>query len=202
MNKSTNQNPELAREWASALADGEARGDEVAWALKTLASGEESRARWHDYHLVGDVLRSGARAPLGRHDEAFIGRLRGRLQEETVRPPLVNARREAPVSSLVSANDAVWRWKLVAGVCSLGVALALGWQLVVGPQGEGTGARLAQQGEAPVSTLAVAKDESAVMIRDPRLDQWIAAHRQLGGTTALQSPAGFLRNATFERGSR
>lgn len=36
------------------------------------------------------------------------------------------------------------------------------------------------------------------MIRDPRLDELLAAHRQYGNTTALQMPAGFLRNATFE----
>jgi sigma-E factor negative regulatory protein RseA len=37
------------------------------------------------------------------------------------------------------------------------------------------------------------------MIRDPRLDEMLAAHRQLGGgASALQTPAGFLRNATFE----
>ncbi len=36
------------------------------------------------------------------------------------------------------------------------------------------------------------------MIRDPRLDELLAAHRQLGNSTsALQMPAGFLRNATF-----
>ncbi len=40
--------------------------------------------------------------------------------------------------------------------------------------------------------------EPQVMIRDPRLDELMAAHKQFGGTSALQMPAGFLRNATFE----
>jgi sigma-E factor negative regulatory protein RseA len=40
------------------------------------------------------------------------------------------------------------------------------------------------------------------MIRDPRLDALLAAHRQFGGTSALQMPSGFLRNATFEESSR
>ena len=40
------------------------------------------------------------------------------------------------------------------------------------------------------------------MIRDPRLDEFLAAHRQLAGGSALQTPAGFLRNAAFESGSR
>ena len=41
-----------------------------------------------------------------------------------------------------------------------------------------------------------------VMIRDPRIDELMAAHKQFGGTSALQMPAGFLRNATFEGPAR
>jgi sigma-E factor negative regulatory protein RseA len=44
--------------------------------------------------------------------------------------------------------------------------------------------------------------EAPVMIRDPQLDALLAAHRQFGGTSALQMPAGFLRRATFEEGPR
>lgn len=40
------------------------------------------------------------------------------------------------------------------------------------------------------------------MIRDPHIDALLAAHRQFGGTSALQAPTGFLRNATFEEGAR
>jgi sigma-E factor negative regulatory protein RseA len=36
------------------------------------------------------------------------------------------------------------------------------------------------------------------MLRDPRLDELVAAHRQYHGATNLQMPAGFLRNATFD----
>ena len=44
--------------------------------------------------------------------------------------------------------------------------------------------------------------DAQVMLRDPRLDELLAAHKQYGGATALQMPAGFLRNATFESPSR
>ena len=33
-------------------------------------------------------------------------------------------------------------------------------------------------------------------------DELLAAHKQLGGNSALQMPAGFLRNATFEGNAR
>jgi sigma-E factor negative regulatory protein RseA len=48
----------------------------------------------------------------------------------------------------------------------------------------------------------VADGGSAVLIRDPRLDAFLAAHEQFGGTSALQMPAGFFRNATFEGPTR
>jgi len=48
----------------------------------------------------------------------------------------------------------------------------------------------------------VAEESGAVMLRDPQLDALLAAHRQHGGVTALQMPAGFLRNATFNEASR
>jgi hypothetical protein len=35
------------------------------------------------------------------------------------------------------------------------------------------------------------------MLRDPQLDALLAAHRQFGGTSALQTPTGFLRVETL-----
>ena len=67
---------------------------------------------------------------------------------------------------------------------------------VAGPLGVPSQALPADQG------VAVAGNEPQVMIRDPRLDELLAAHKQFGGTSALQMPAGFLRNATFEAPAR
>jgi sigma-E factor negative regulatory protein RseA len=41
----------------------------------------------------------------------------------------------------------------------------------------------------------------STMLRDPQLDALLAAHRQFGGTSALQMPSGFLRNATYTEGA-
>jgi sigma-E factor negative regulatory protein RseA len=43
---------------------------------------------------------------------------------------------------------------------------------------------------------------ASVMLRDPRLDELMAAHQQYGATTTLQMPAGFLRNANFAAPNR
>jgi sigma-E factor negative regulatory protein RseA len=41
-----------------------------------------------------------------------------------------------------------------------------------------------------------------VMLRDPELDQLLAAHRQAAGVSAFGNTAGFLRAATFEGSAR
>lgn len=190
---------EQAQQLVSALADGELRGAEFGLALAALQSDPEARARWHGYHLVGDVLRQGTGAAVRGPDEAFVARLRERMARETPRvAPAAPVLRPASLS-VTSANDAVWRWKLVAGLCSLAAVGVLTWQLAA-PALNTAAPQLAQVVPAPVVVQAVG--EAPVMIRDPRLDQLIAAHQQQGGTSALQMPAGFLRNATFERPAR
>ncbi len=185
-----------AFELASALADGELLADEFGPALALLEADAVARERWHTYHLIGDVLRAGAGVPVAAHDPEFTARLRRKLEDSPVRP-IADAQPRLP-SSVPSANDRVWRWKLVAGLSTLTAAAVLGWQLVGDRSGSAATPQLALQ--QPVQ--AVADADAAVMIRDPRLDQWLAAHQQLGGSSALQVPAGFLRNATFERPAR
>ncbi|MDV7394670.1 hypothetical protein RZS08_25020, partial [Arthrospira platensis SPKY1] len=65
------------------------------------------------------------------------------------------------------------------------------------------GPQLAQSSPpAPDAVQLVVTPSGAVMLRDAELDQFMAAHRQWGGMSALQMPAGFLRNATYENTSR
>jgi sigma-E factor negative regulatory protein RseA len=46
--------------------------------------------------------------------------------------------------------------------------------------------------------------EAQVMLRDARLDELLAAHKQAGSSSALQMPvpAGLLRSATFTASER
>jgi sigma-E factor negative regulatory protein RseA len=39
--------------------------------------------------------------------------------------------------------------------------------------------------------------QEVTMIRDPRLDELLAAHKQFGGVSALQQPAGSLRSVSL-----
>ena len=110
-----------------------------------------------------------------------------------------------------SASDSRFRWKLLAGVASFAAVGAIGWNMVGGVPGAVGGvvalgrddplmaARVAQ---TPVQPQSQPQPQPQVMIRDPHLDALLAAHKQFGGTSALQMPAGFLRNATFESPAR
>lgn len=211
----------VLREQLSALADGELGGDELARLMAEPVMGDDIQATWHAYQLIGDVLRSGEQAA-GPVASSFASRLQLRLRAEE---PLVAERPAsatlpegataiAPVSAVPEpANDAVFRWKMVAGFASFAVVVAMGWGMVRG--GPGSTAEQAQlatasptvQGNAVAALAAttqtveqpvtLANGEAQVMIRDARLDDLLTAHKQVGGGTALQMPAGFLRSATF-----
>ncbi len=211
-------------ELVSALADGHLRGDEFVRALDHLADNAQARETWDTYNLVGDVMRSG-RGAVRPHDPLFVQRLRQKMSQDTtvlIVPDagLIRAR-ERIQPKTQSANDPWWR--RVAGFASVAMVGVLAWQgyQFVGDKGLSVpAAQLAQTAVVPTApagtasvqlaadmsprnSVAVAgNEEPAMMIRDPRLDALLAAHRQFGGTSALQMPSGFLRNATFEEGTR
>lgn len=227
----TDQTTESA-ERVSALVDGQLHGDEFLQALAELESNAQARSNWDTFHLLGDVMRSGA-SDVRVHDPEFVARLRQRMVKEV--PDF------APIPGIstavedhfnppraTSANDGSWR--RVAGLASVVLASVLGWQGLQW-KNEGSTAVTPQLAQSPLTpsaslgasdVLAIAKtsnerqtllrpdgtsalvaaSEPLVMIRNPQLDALLAAHRQLGGVSALQMPAGFLRNTTFEEGPR
>ncbi len=197
----------------SALADGQLAGDEFLRAMEWVASSEQARASWHAYHVIGDALRSVESNDCSR-DRAFAARVCERLtqidpvglQADAASAPGRPTPAHAPVVADVAvpgANDAVLRWKWLTAAASLMAVAVLGWHLgQTGAGGASTQLAVAPPAAATADTVAAAASEPAVMLRDPRLDELLAAHRRFGGTSALQMPAGFLRNATFEQSGR
>ncbi|WP_239024331.1 sigma-E factor negative regulatory protein [Ramlibacter humi] len=196
----------------SALADGQLRDDELAHALETVCAERSALRTWHAYHLIGDVLRSRELAG-GCAPQDFLAKLAPRLAQEPARPVPAMLPPLVPQAGRPAAND--FRWKVVAGVASVAAFAAVGWTIVSpGTNGAGMGGQpqiavlppaqpqlaSAPQEAAPATVLA--GGAAGPMIRDPKLDELLAAHRQLGSASALQTPAGFLRNATFEGPSR
>ena len=191
-------------EWISALVDGELPVGELPSVVDSVAGTAEGLVRWQAYHLVGDALRGSAHvAALDGQD--FVARLRARLAEqEIVRPP---AGATVVFRARAGANDPVMRWKLVAGLTSFAAMATFGWHFASLDAGAGIVAQsaavpgaqaIATAPSAPTPILSAAP----VMLRDARLDELLAAHKQFGGTSALQMPAGFLRNATFDGSAR
>ncbi|MBC7610957.1 MAG: sigma-E factor negative regulatory protein [Polaromonas sp.] len=178
----------------SAMADGELGNDECAIALQACRQDEVVLASWNNYHLIGDALRSSA--PVMRSmDAAFLARLNQLLAFEPSFGASAVAAGQVRDTANPASNDANFRWKLVAGFASLMAVLAVGWNasglvtLATGPQ--------IAQGPAAVQQVVVASSQGP-MVRNARLEELLAAHKQLGGSSALQVPSGFLRNATFE----
>jgi sigma-E factor negative regulatory protein RseA len=188
------------REMVSALADGELSGDAFARGVELAATDRAARDAWLAYHVIGDVLRSGELARSAPPDR-FMARLQERLRDERVVPGEQGRAQIAVVApAREAANDGSFRWKLVAGAASFAAVSTIAWSLMGSQVARPDGA--SQVAAAPASGATVlTRSDRGVMIRDPRLDEFMAAHRQLGGA-ALVAPAGYLRNATFDAPGR
>jgi sigma-E factor negative regulatory protein RseA len=181
------------REMMSAMADGQLEGEAFAHGMELAAAEPAAREAWHAYHLIGDVLRSSDLAA-GTPSQVFLSRLQVRLQQESISAPMLV---QPPILSepapAQAANDGNFRWKLVAGFASLAAIGAIAWTVAVAPGRQQDGGQMAV---VPAGTV-LAGSERGVMIRDPKLDEMLATHRQFGGA-ALVAPAGYLHNATFD----
>ncbi|WP_395060667.1 sigma-E factor negative regulatory protein [Polaromonas sp.] len=194
--KPTTQNPELI----SALADGQLAGEDLAAALALCETDGQARTSWGAYHLIGDVLRSPGLVPQAS-DDAFVMRLRARLVLEPVLAAVPGSTVLAQGSVVTvperqAANDARFSWKLVAGFASLVAVVAVGWNAGSGLLSPSAAPQLARSEPSPQQVLVMSAQ--GPVVRDARLQELLAEHKQFGGLSALQMPSGFLRNATFD----
>jgi sigma-E factor negative regulatory protein RseA len=192
----------LFKERISALVDGDLQGDACAQTLSALLADAEAVRTWHAYQVVGDVLRSPELAPT-RSDQAFWEKLERRLEQEPMRPcsSVVVAAPVAEPAMVAVANEPVFRWKLLAGT-SCAVLMAVVGSSVWNPVSPRRVGEIATVQPAASAVVVATETSAGSMLRDSHLDELMAAHRQLGGHSALQVPAGFLRNATYEGGGR
>lgn len=186
------------RELISALADGQLVGDDFSSALAMCEADAQALDSWNAYHLVGDILRS---PELTAHaaDTAFVARLRGRLSQEPVfiaAPAALDVPALAGRAGGEAANDASFPWKLVAGFASVAAVAAIAWNAGTGLLSPTAAPQLARSEPSAQQVLVVSGQ--GTMVRDARMQELLAAHKQFGGASALQVPSGFLRNATFE----
>lgn len=197
-------------EFMSALADGQLSREDVAAVLQACERDESALAGWNTYHLIGEVLRlpAGLSVPaMHGADMAFVSRLSQRIAQEALSTAEMqsfdfdsevlvsgNAATDLIHHRGAASNDVNFRWKLLAGLASLAAVTAVAWN-ASGIMSPAVAPQLAQG--SGVQQVVVASPQGP-MVRDARLEELLAAHRQLGGNSALQVPSGFLRNATFE----
>jgi sigma-E factor negative regulatory protein RseA len=199
-------NESVNREDVSALADGELEPGSLATICAAWGREAAIRRDWHTWQLIGDVLRSEDLAAEPGRDARFLDAVRERLGQE----PVVLA----PVRTVEPAPKATGssRWRVPSAIAA-GFVLMAGVVTLLQPDGPGPSSTpLAGVGGAPAATtpvaiaptgLAAAEPQTAVvadgkLIRDARLDRYLAAHKQFAGTSALGVPSTFLRSATVE----
>ncbi|MBX9935627.1 MAG: sigma-E factor negative regulatory protein [Burkholderiaceae bacterium] len=206
-------------EWASALdfaATDEGRETWQVYQLigDVLRSPELARQTHDD----GAFL---ARLRQGLAQEPLHGMPPPPVAAATTPPQLPEIPQPATFVPKAAANDSVFRWQMLAGVASLATVAALAWSTWSGSQAPAgqqwatavpstaseVASRTAPLAAAPATVTAANSPTNPashpqVMLRDPRLDELLAAHQRFHGASALQLPADFLRNANFESPKR
>ncbi len=206
----------------SALLDGELSEAELSEWLSRAPDMMGASLHGQTHQFIGDVLRGQTPVAGSTSASVFLADVQTRLRSESpakavpttsfLPPPAISVvQGRAP-----AANDAVLRWKLVAGLASLAAVMAVSWSLLatapagVGPDAvvpqlalaqpppEGAGVVRSAASATPVSAPLAVNTRQGVLIRDAELEALMAEHRQHGGVSALQMPAGFLRSATYD----
>ena len=188
----SSQGSEGDRSWLSAAADGDAAAlDRVTRGWRDDA---QTRATWHSYHLIGDVLRSRELAHPAARDADFLKGIRERLAAE----PVVLAPTPAPVTG---PRRMASRWAVPAAVAA-GFGVVAGVLVVSrtsGPFGGAASDTLAgassPAGVINVSTarrspVAVAQG-TGTLLRDARVDELLRVHQAARGGMAV--PGSVLR---------
>jgi sigma-E factor negative regulatory protein RseA len=179
----------------SVVMDGEAHADEVHAACKAWRSQPQLQAQLHLYERIGDTLRSDSGAWIGAsHNAPFMSGLRERLRHEPVPlapQPAIHHRKKMSWGTTsrwaVAASVFLGAWAVVATVqyspftFNPVTAAATGW----------AGLRSDVAGSVNKSARVV----EPPILRNPRLDAYLAAHQQLTSNSILGESATFLRNA-------
>jgi sigma-E factor negative regulatory protein RseA len=219
-----------ALETLSAMADGEVDAQLVEQVCSSWRQDASVRARWHSYHLIGDVLRSEELGAGFKTDETMLQRVRERLAAE----PVVLA----PAAGAGAEENAA-AWSGARGVISMSgrrrtwgapIAVAAGFVAMAGllvavrqPSPTGLNGQQVSLMALPTPVLSAGGTESSLaqglasnpgvdltgqsgatlvvtdnVLRDAKLDRYLAAHQEFSGATALGESSGFMRSATYE----
>ena len=187
------------RRLLSSLADGQADAEACRIASRLWAEDPAAREAWHDYQLIGDVLRSDDLASTPAHDAAFLAALRVRLAAEpaVLAPGAMPASAPAPAAGMpaVARTRGVrLGFAAVAGLMLVGavaVVLRSTSTADVAQQSAAVGGATAtRSARAEPPTLAF----NGKLVRDARLDRYLNAHREIAVGQPSALPGGAMRS--------
>lgn len=181
MQISSNQASGPQRQALSSLMDGDLPAGELAAVIARFRDDGELRADWHAYHLIGDVLRSDELAAAPARDAGFLQALRHRLDQapqgaDTL--PLVAAAPPVPTPGTPTSVPALPGRRKLAGWLIAPAAVAAGFVVVAGVLV--VNKTLVAPPVAADVVMAQRTPAAGVLVRDARLDRYLAAHRNLG----------------------
>jgi sigma-E factor negative regulatory protein RseA len=193
---------DMAREQISAFADGELANDSVDAAMAALRQ-PDAREDWALYHQIGDVLRSDDMA--FAISPGFSSRMAAALEQE---PAIV-----APAAQAEAGAGRSRRWvgpgMAAAAAAVAAVAFIATPQLMVALKGNDGAEASAMPSLASANRDATASAGGAllvkanaaegVVLRDPRIDDYLLAHQRF--SPSLYSTAQYARSATFANDS-
>jgi len=213
------------RQELSAAIDGELSDDAVRRLCVLWRNDPEVRETWHAFSLIGDVMRSEDLASSASRDERFLVDLRARLADEpvvlapsTARTPQAGPH-DADAAPGLGQRTSKRSWWAPAAVAA-GFVAVVGTLVVVSQSPQRAEAESVQLAVAAPAASAVQAPSAVVvaraenpasfpesvatgeLIRNPQLDQYLLAHKQLAGSSVLGAPSGFLRNAAVEAPAR
>ncbi|AKC68210.1 sigma-E factor negative regulatory protein [Pandoraea oxalativorans] len=211
----------LQAERISALMDGEFDPDELAALLDEADT--SGRPLWDDYHLIGDALRSdeltlprsesafmasfAARlkaephllAPAALADAQAATAAGGKAAASRVARinPFLRVRRVLPTAAAAAAVAAL-SWVVVPRLQDhpAGGAQPQVFAQTAAPTASGsslTRVALSQQPQAAVAANGAGAPNDVIVLRDARLDQYLAAHQQYAPAPIGQSVSPYMR---------
>lgn len=193
----------------SALVDGEVEPSMIGQVCERWRNEVSVRQRWHDYQLIGDVLRSEDLASSVAHDEDFLVALRSRLAAEPV--VLAPSRSAAAPAALAARSRPGSRFRLASfGAIAAGFVVVVAGALTFtglpgmnNPLDKSGSQTLAQSKPPAIVAASEAKSDpvnelqptvaSGKLVRDARLDRYFSAHQQWSSGAMLGGHAAFMR---------
>lgn len=160
--------------------DGELAPAEVNAVLE-LAKSEAGMFNWTTFQTIGDTLRSEELTHVGSTSD-FLTRFSARLESEP--HVLVPAVAQASATRQRLLLKPSWVRRVVPGTAIAAAVAAVSW--VVVPQMRGPGdvgtpdtvvARVQQPAAPAAGGVVTVAADNGQMIRDPRLDEYLRAHR-------------------------